>query len=99
MPKLRQKSKALTAYLELLLLRYFGQRQQTKDRVAEVYDHVEILTPADPEQRGCQLSIRVSGPIGPIHSELTKRGVVVRKCPKHTNLNELHPLANLFWVF
>ncbi|MGH9443513.1 MAG: kynureninase [Thermoanaerobaculia bacterium] len=48
---LREKSIRLTGYLEWLLRREIG-------------DAVEILTPADPERRGCQLSIRVkAGPV------------------------------------
>jgi kynureninase len=46
MEPLREKSLRLTAYLEWLL-------QQ------EIADSVEILTPADPRRRGCQLSFRV----------------------------------------
>jgi kynureninase len=46
MDPLREKSLRLTGYLEWLLER-------------EVGDAVEILTPKDPAQRGCQLSIRV----------------------------------------
>jgi len=43
---LREKSLRLTGYLEWLLQREIG-------------DSVEILTPRDPSQRGCQLSFRV----------------------------------------
>jgi kynureninase len=46
MGPLREKSLRLTGYLEWLLHR-------------EVGGAVEILTPSDPNQRGCQLSIRV----------------------------------------
>ena len=46
MEPLREKSLRLTAYLEWLLQQEAG-------------DSVEILTPADPGQRGCQLSFRV----------------------------------------
>lgn len=46
MPALRRKSVALTGYLETLL-------------TSEVRDAVEILTPTDPNQRGCQLSLRL----------------------------------------
>jgi kynureninase len=47
MEPLREKSLRLTGYLEWLLAREIG-------------DSVEILTPADPRQRGCQLSLRVN---------------------------------------
>lgn len=46
MDRLREKSIALTGYLELLL--------DTRLR-----DRVEIATPRDPAQRGCQLSLRL----------------------------------------
>jgi len=44
MDRLRQKSRSLTAYLESLLFELLA-------------DQVQILTPADPNQRGCQLSL------------------------------------------
>ena len=47
MEPLREKSLRLTGYLEWLLEREIG-------------DSVEILTPTDPRQRGCQLSLRVN---------------------------------------
>ena len=46
---LREKSRALTGYLEWLI----GQR------VADVLD---VVTPKEPSRRGCQLSLRVKGP-------------------------------------
>lgn len=48
MPALREKSRSLTGYLESLI----------RDRLA---DTLEILTPAEPARRGCQLSLRVIG--------------------------------------
>jgi kynureninase len=48
MSALRAKSINLTASLETLLLRHCGAA-------------IEIVTPADPEQRGCQLSVRIKG--------------------------------------
>lgn len=48
MPALRAKSERLTAYLESLIRTHLA-------------DALEILTPADPAQRGCQLSLRVAG--------------------------------------
>jgi kynureninase len=46
LPALRRKSMALTGWLADALS-------------AELAEHIEIVTPADPEQRGCQLSLRV----------------------------------------
>ncbi|WP_119718129.1 kynureninase [Cognatilysobacter tabacisoli] len=48
MPALRAKSIRLTGYLEALIH-------------AGLSDTLEILTPAEPERRGCQLSLRVRG--------------------------------------
>ncbi|VDK74180.1 unnamed protein product [Anisakis simplex] len=36
------------------------------------------MTPSDPNQRGCQLSLKFNVDITKIWTELTKRGVVVR---------------------
>ena len=48
MPRLREKSERLTGYLEALIR-------------ARLPDTLEIVTPADPARRGCQLSLRVYG--------------------------------------
>ena len=50
MQRLRQKSVALTGYLEYLL-----------DRLAP---DLELITPRAVDSRGCQLSVRVTGPHG-----------------------------------
>ena len=50
LPRLRQKSLALTGYLEYLL-----------DRLAP---DLELITPRTVDSRGCQLSVRVTGPHG-----------------------------------
>ena len=47
MPELRRRSVALTGYLSDAI-------------TANLRGHVEILTPTQPEQRGCQLSLRLS---------------------------------------
>lgn len=46
---MRAKSRRLTGYLEWLI----------NSELADVFD---VLTPSQPEQRGCQLSLRVKGP-------------------------------------
>ncbi len=63
--RLRQKSLALTGYLEYLL-----------DRLAP---DVELITPRAVESRGCQLSARVAGPQGRgqrVFDALTSLGVI-----------------------
>lgn len=63
MDRLRKKSKKLTGYLEFLL--------------DELNDHrIRIITPRDPEQRGCQLSIQVKNADKSLHDQLTEAGVI-----------------------
>jgi kynureninase len=63
---LREKSVRLTSYLA--------------DLVSSIPDRrVQILTPADPNERGCQLSLRLNespARAKSIHTELTQRGFV-----------------------
>ena len=63
MDALRQKSVQLTAYLEYLI---------------NNLDHpdVEIISPRDPAQRGCQLSIRVKNADQTLHKRLTENHVI-----------------------
>src|SRR5207245_4598068 len=63
MPALRAKSKCLTSYLEYLL-----------DR--QVDDRFEVITPRDPEQRGCQLSIIIRDRPRELLAALSKPGGV-----------------------
>lgn len=63
MSALREKSIKLTAYLEKLLLQI-----ET--------DRIEVITPADPSQRGCQLSIRVRNADKTLFEMITERGVI-----------------------
>jgi kynureninase len=65
MSRLRQKSVALTGYLEYLL-----------DRLAP---DLELITPRAVDSRGCQLSVRVTGPHGRgqrVFDTLTDRGLI-----------------------
>jgi kynureninase len=52
MPALRRKSVALTGYLETVLNDVFA-----RDGGVDL----EIITPADPDRRGCQLSVKLAG--------------------------------------
>ena len=63
MPALRQKSELLTGYLEYLI----GQIDSGK---------IEVITPSDPAQRGCQLSVRVIGSDKSLFHALRENGVI-----------------------
>jgi kynureninase len=63
LPALRGKSEKLTGYLESLL------KQIDTDRIS-------IITPSDPAQRGCQLSIRVRDADKDLFDAISERGVV-----------------------
>ncbi len=59
---LREKSVKLTGYLESLI-----------DDIAD--ERIEIITPRDPQQRGCQLSIRVKTGDKSLHELIVERGI------------------------
>ncbi|XP_018516781.1 kynureninase [Lates calcarifer] len=70
MQALRRKSLLLTGYLEYLIRHYY-----TEDPAKPHKPHIHIITPSDPRQRGCQLSLSFSVPIRKVFQELEKRGV------------------------
>lgn len=57
------KSKKLTGYLEFLLKEINNP-------------NINIITPSNPEERGCQLSIQVKNANKEVHTRLTKAGVI-----------------------
>lgn len=61
--KLVEKSKMLTGYFEFLLTQ-LGE------------DSIKIITPSNPIERGCQLSIQVKNADKTLHHKLTKEGVI-----------------------
>ena len=63
MPALRKKSIRLTGYLEYLILELQNE-------------HISIITPKDPEQRGCQLSIQVRNADKSLHTKLSEANVI-----------------------
>ena len=66
MGELRKKSIMLTGYLEFLLC-----------ELKREFPFFEIITPADPAERGCQLSLLFGKRGKEIFTELVKRGVIV----------------------
>jgi len=63
MATLRKKSIALTGFLEFLLDSLQDQR-------------IEVITPRNPNERGCQLSIQVKNADKKLHKKLTEAGVI-----------------------
>ncbi|WP_412561915.1 kynureninase [Winogradskyella sp. MIT101101] len=63
MEKLIKKSKKLTGYFEFLL-KELGE------------DVIRIITPENPDERGCQLSIQVLNADKSLHNKLTEAGVI-----------------------
>ena len=61
--KLTAKSKKLTGYFEFLL-----------NDLSE--DAIKIITPTNPDERGCQLSIQVKNANKTLHNKLTEAGVI-----------------------
>ncbi|HMQ02974.1 MAG TPA: kynureninase [Pyrinomonadaceae bacterium] len=92
MPTLREKSVLLTVYIERLL-RDIGS------------DRIEIITPSDPEQRGCQLSIRVKNSDKSLYDAVTRRGVFadwrepdvirVAPVPLYNTFSEIHAFCDI----
>ena len=63
MDALLQKSKQLTGYFEFLI-----------NQIGS--DKIKIITPNNPNERGCQLSIQVKNADKNLHNELTKNSVI-----------------------
>src|SRR5438270_4472163 len=61
MPALRQKSEKLTGYLETLI-----------DEIGD--ERIFVITPRDPAQRGCQVSILVRGGDRSLYQQIISKG-------------------------
>ncbi len=66
MPALVEKSRKLTGYLEYLLDEIGGAGE----------GRISVITPRDPAQRGCQLSIRVKDADRSLYQKISERGVL-----------------------
>uniref|UniRef100_A0A7E4VHR7 Kynureninase n=1 Tax=Panagrellus redivivus TaxID=6233 RepID=A0A7E4VHR7_PANRE len=78
MSELRNKSLCLTGYLEFLIEHYFSD-----DKTSDSAVRVQIMTPKDPAQRGCQLSLKFNIDIGKVYQKLVARGCAVDKRYPH----------------
>lgn len=84
-----RKSRLMTAYLEFLVNAFVGNR-------------VEIITPTEPNQRGCQISIAVPGNAKQLTHLLDQRGCIVDERPPNLIRIAPHPLYNRYhevWQF
>lgn len=96
MPALREKSLRLTGYMESLI----KAPMQGPGRAGRA--GVECLTPTDPAQRGCQLSLVVPGMSRALQQSLLARGVVCDFREPHVVRAAPAPLYNSFedvWRF
>ena len=92
MDALREKSVKLTSYLESLI-----------DEIAA--DRIEVITPRDTRQRGCQLSIRVKNADKSLHERIVERGVYadwrepdvirVAPAPLYNSFADVHRFAEI----
>ncbi|MFQ5980604.1 MAG: kynureninase [Candidatus Heimdallarchaeota archaeon] len=92
MDQLREKSVLLTSYLEFLIDQNESQQ-------------FTIITPKDPNQRGCQLSIRVHQKRKELFERLAKAGIYcdwrepdvirVAPVPLYNTFNDVYRLANI----
>lgn len=100
MPALREKSLKLTAWLEFLI------RENNKNSKHTV----EIITPSDPAQRGCQLSLRAGGAEGKhIYDRLILAGVIadwrypdvirVAPVPMYNSYSDVYAFVQLLFTF
>jgi len=89
--KLVEKSKKLTGYFEFLLNELNNK-------------HIKIITPSNPKERGCQLSIQVKNADKSLHQKLTEAGVIsdwrepdVIRCaptPFYNSFQDVYHLVN-----
>ena len=96
--KLREKSILLTGYLEFLLLQITDHEKKFK-----------ILTPTDPKQRGCQLSIRTWKNGKQLFQQLTKAGIIadwrepgvirVAPVPLYNSFEDVFRFAEIFKTY
>ncbi|MFZ1748715.1 MAG: kynureninase [Saprospiraceae bacterium] len=87
--RLREKSMRLTAYLEYLIHEMYS-------------DKINIITPSDPHQRGCQLSLQMTRPDKSLFYYLMEHGVILDWREPDVIRVAPTPLYNTFediWMF
>jgi len=92
MDVLLEKSKKLTGFFEYLVNQI-------------VSDSIKIITPSNPNQRGCQLSVQVSNADKNLHKKLTENNIItdwrepdVIRCapvPMYTSFEDVYRMVNV----
>uniref|UniRef100_A0A5S6QFW1 Kynureninase n=1 Tax=Trichuris muris TaxID=70415 RepID=A0A5S6QFW1_TRIMR len=96
MGDLRKKSILLSGYLEYLVDFYLGKRSPSRT----LGHFCEIVTPRNPEERGCQLSFKFSAPLQLVNEQLKKRGIVCdMRLPDVIRVTPVHMYNSFMDVF
>jgi len=92
MKALREKSEKLTGFFEYLISQIDS-------------DQIQIITPSDPKERGCQLSIQVKNADKNLHNKLTENNIItdwrepdVIRCapvPMYTSFEDVYRMVEV----
>jgi kynureninase len=96
MESLREKSVQLTGYFEFLI-----------NEISS--DNIKIITPKNPKERGCQLSIQVKNADKSLHKKLTQNNIItdwrepdVIRCapvPMYTSFEDVYKMVSILKSF
>jgi kynureninase len=96
MDALREKSEKLTGYFEFLIREIDSE-------------YIKIITPSNPKERGCQISIQVKNADKSLHTKLTKQYVItdwrepdVLRCapvPMYTSFEDVYRMVSILKGF
>jgi kynureninase len=96
MDALREKSEKLTGYFEFLIREIDSE-------------YIKIITPSNPKERGCQISIQVKNADNGLHTKLTEQYVItdwrepnVLRCapvPMYTSFEDVYRMVSILKGF
>ena len=96
MDALREKSEKLTGYFEFLIHEIDSE-------------YIKIITPSNPKERGCQISIQVKNADKSLHTKLTEQFVItdwrepnVLRCapvPMYTSFEDVYRMVSILKGF
>ena len=96
MDALREKSEKLTGYFEFLIREIDSE-------------YIKIITPSNPKERGCQISIQVKNADKSLHTKLTEQYVItdwrepnVLRCapvPMYTSFEDVYRMVSILKGF